>query len=154
MPSKQAACKRDEVLEINKWMDVSERETLCRKWKQKYWDRNANCANTTCFFVLQLCFFFLFWLVVQFAKLNLTRNLFTPSGFSFISTTTTIRAHQHSLSYFRFRDFYQRWDETTKWQSRNVKKEWEGASNNPRHYRELNRITNTKPREKNVSCLW
>lgn len=51
----------------------------------------------TCF-----SFFFFIWLVVQFAKLNLMRNLFTPSGFPFTAVYSA-----YTLSYFHFRDFYQ-----------------------------------------------
>lgn len=118
---KQAACKWDEAQEI-KWM-MSKRE---RERKRKQRDRSANCANATCFSL----FFFFFWLLVQFAKLNLMRNLFTPSGFSFTAVyymctvhTTHATAEPTYTFRFSFQRFLSAGDESTKWQRRNGEEE-------------------------------
>lgn len=64
----------------------------------------------------ELYLVFLLWLVVQFTKLNLTRNLFKFSSFSFRSTKRTIATTFTFI--FSFQRFLSVRNDITKWQQR------------------------------------
>lgn len=133
--------KKRYSIRANKWVDEwskSESKNIEIETKTVRTQHSVFCSSSFC-----CC-----WLVVQFAKLNLTRNLFTPSGF-FLSTVRQLH-QEHSTFTFIFSEICigMRWNnKMTAKKTRKKEREWE--RNNPRHYKELNIITNTN-RKKNV----